>query len=135
VQERLGWAKEAQELVTHAAQQPFENGLVFWQRDQLQVHVLEAGGRYTAYQSTWEEREGDYSCPQLAEPRTPPTPRRHIGQVWCDELGGPGAAIGWATADQEDYRAHWQLFERGMMWQGLDGQVYVFYEDGTWQGF
>ena len=135
VQERLGWAREPQELVTHAAQQPFERGLAFWQRDLLKVHVLETDGRYGVFESTWEEREGDYSCPQVAESRTPPTPRRHIGQVWCDELGGPGAAIGAALADQQDYDTRWQPFEGGMMWLGLDGRVYAFYEDGDWSVF
>jgi hypothetical protein len=134
VRRKLGWAI-AEEQVTFGAEQVFENGFMFWRDDTDEIYGLTADGRWQAYHGTWQEGMDEYSCSDVSPDQTPPTPRRGFGEIWCRHLGGPDAAIGWATADEQGYYPHWQDFERGFMWSGHDGYVYVFYEDKTWVSF
>lgn len=128
----LGWAIGA-EGETYGAQQSFEHGIMFWRDDIDDTYVLTDDRQWQVHVGFWYEGLDEYACPGVAPCNTPPTPKRGFGEVWCNQLGGPNAAIGWATTDEEGYDAHWQTFEHGLMWQGKDGQVYILYEAGTWQ--
>jgi tRNA A-37 threonylcarbamoyl transferase component Bud32 len=128
---KLGWA--AGEGATPAAQQSFERGVMFWRKDTDEIYVLAQGGSWQMYIDTWEEGMDEYSCPDVAQRQTPPTPIRGFGKVWCEQLGGPDADIGWAVNDERAYNAHWQSFERGLMWQGREGYIYALCHDGSWQ--
>jgi uncharacterized protein with LGFP repeats len=132
LRQTLGWAK-GRENTVYAAQQFFERGVMFWRQDNLDIYVLLHDGNWEERKDNWGGAPDEYSCPDIAPRDTPPTPKRGFGDLWCNQLGGPNAAIGWATTAEEGYDARWQIFEHGLMWQGKDGQVYILYEAGTWQ--
>ena len=134
VRRKLGWAV-GQENVTFGAQQVFERGSMFWRDDTDAVYGLTQDGHWREYNGTWTEGMAEYSCPDVAESKTPPTPKRGFGEIWCLQMGGPDAAIGWALADEEGYYPHWHAFERGFRWGGHDAMIYVFYSDQTWQDY
>jgi serine/threonine protein kinase len=130
----LGWATSG-ENVTLAAQQVFEKGIMFWRDDNDDIYVLVHDSSWTVHQDDWSEAADEYSCPDVSPRNTPPTPKRGFGSVWCKQLGGPNAAIGWAATAEEGYDALWQSFEHGLMWQGKDGQAYVLLDAGTWHAY
>jgi hypothetical protein len=132
---KLGWAKRDVVVNTTSAQQFFDRGIILWHQGQRRVFVLAQDSTYQDYASTWEENMGDYACLEPDKHQTPQMPRQRIGKVWCEELGGEEAAIGWATADQIVYDADWQDFDGGLMWQGADGRTYILYQDGTWDSY
>ena len=132
---KLGWAM-GEEGTTFAAQQSFDRGVMFWREDTDEIYVLMQGGNWQRYIDTWEEGMEKYLCASDDVPKdTPPTPRRGIGKLWCDRLGGPDAAIGWATTDEKGYDGRWQAFEHGLIWKGCDERIYVFCEDKSWQSY
>jgi uncharacterized protein with LGFP repeats len=55
--------------------------------------------------------------------------------VWREQLGGPGAAIGWATETEGEIGGHFQQFERGLMLCNRDGTLFVLRNDGTWSAY
>ncbi len=120
------------------AEQPFENGHMFWRADLRHIYVVyEQGplvGTRKVFLDEWEEGDPDYSCAA-----TPPDelvqPKRGFGQVWC-KLGGPEADIGWAleeelgfSAGQGDPLAH--DFGSGVIFRDslgtVNGKAYVFF--------
>jgi serine/threonine protein kinase len=135
IRRRLGWATD-QDTATSGAQQYFEQGLMLWREDTKQIYVLTLDGYWQDYPDTWIEGMNTYSCASSLVPRdTPPTPLRGFGKVWCEQLNGSHAAIGWATSREQAYQAHWQRFERGLMGEGSDKYIYVLYEDHSWQAY
>jgi serine/threonine-protein kinase len=136
IRRKIGWAVDA-ERVTHAAQQDFEKGIMFWidepGREREPSHALFADGTWKTYQGTWQEGMAEYSCPEVAPPDPSRTPRRGFGEIWCNQMGGPNAAIGWALGKERGYYPPWIRFQRGMMLLGEDGRVYVLYADQTWE--
>jgi hypothetical protein len=131
---RLGWANE-EERVTDGAHQFFERGVMFWRKDTDEICVIIADGNWQVYTDTWEEGMKECSCPDVAPPQAKYIPIRGFGKVWCEQLGASNAKIGWATTPEQAYEAHWQAFEHGFMCEGLDGIIYVLYEDGSWQSY
>lgn len=134
VRRRLGWAT-GEASTTFAAQESFERGIMFWREDTDEIYVLVYGGDWQVYTDTWEEGMDEYSCSSAAPRETPPTPKRGIGKVWCQQLGGSNATIGWATNDEQGYYAHWRSFEHGLMWQSLDEYIHVLHEDSSWESY
>ena len=128
----MGWAI-GEEHTTPGVQQDFQHGVMFWRQDTDEIYVLIHDRGWQVYMDTWEEGMDLYSCPNLSERRTPPTPVRGFGKVWCEQLGGPYATIGGTTNSEQGYQAHWQRFEHGLMVQGLDGLVYALNGDYSWQ--
>jgi hypothetical protein len=136
VRRKIGWATES-EHVTHAAQQDFQRGHMFW-LDELGVegepcHVLFEDGTWKLYYGTWQEGMPEHSCPDVAPPQDPRTPKRGFGDIWCNQMGGPNSAIGWAREQENGYYPLRIRFQRGIMVQGYDERVYVIYDDGTWE--
>jgi hypothetical protein len=135
IRRRLGWATD-QDTATSGAQQYFEQGLMLWREDTKTIYVLTLDGHWQDYPDTWVEGMDAYSCASNLVPRdTPPTPVRGFGKVWCEQLNGSHAAIGWATNREQAYQAHWQRFERGLMGEGSDKYIYVLYENHSWQSY
>ncbi len=136
----LGYAT-AEEQELWSAVQPLERGLLVW-LDQLyedQVYVLTYGqdeqhGDWQQYADTW--REGDLESAGLTPPEGLLEPIRGFGRVWREELGGPGAAVGWALAAEQGYVGAVQPFEHGLMlWNPLNGTVYLLWDDATWVAY
>jgi hypothetical protein len=125
-----------EDSTTDGAQQFFARGQMLWRKDIREIYVLAQDGTLQRFSDTWEESKNIYSCPEAAQQT--PAPVRGFGKVWCLQLGGSYADIGWATTDEQPYSVHWQAFEHGVMGQGFDGSlagyIYVLYEDDdSWQ--
>jgi serine/threonine-protein kinase len=134
VREKLGWAVE-EEQSPPMAQEAFERGFMFWREDTRQIHVLHSEGTWQVFADTWTPDQPLYSCPDVAPSESPPTPLSGFGKVWCERLGGPSAAIGWAKAAEEGYTGAAMEFERGLMLWSKDRIIYVLFGDGTWREF
>jgi hypothetical protein len=134
VREKLGWAVE-KEQSPPMARQAFERGFMFWREDTRQIHVLHSEGTWQVFPDTWTPDQPLYSCPDVAPSESPPTPLSGFGKVWCERLGGPSAAIGWAKAIEEGYTGAAIKFERGLMLWSKDRIIYVLVGEGTWQEF
>ncbi|MFB0538207.1 MAG: hypothetical protein ACETWR_24870, partial [Anaerolineae bacterium] len=110
------------EIKVFTAEQPFENGFMFWREDQPPyIYVLHNKGTWHRYIGTFAEGQ-----PETAGYSPPPglqEPRRGFGQVWRDELGGPDSEIGWATYHEQGFPDdRWVDCEHGMMlWSGQWG--------------
>ena len=119
---------------TWGAYEEFENGWMFWREDRSKIYVVYCSG-WAKYDDTWKEgQEDEYLCPETGAPsRTPPTPKRGFGKVWC-ELGGPDAAIGKALKDQIGYTMQIRVFSNGTMKVfDPDGRVFTLRADWTCQ--
>jgi hypothetical protein len=120
------------------AEQSFERGFMFWRQDTRQIYVLVNGGPWQVFPDTWTSDQPQYSCPDVAPSKSPPTPLHGFGKVWCERLGGPSAAIGWATRQELGFPDdRWVDYEHGTMlwsaqWSNQRG-IFVLYADGTWQ--
>jgi len=134
VREKLGWAME-EEQSPPIAQEAFERGFMFWREDTRQIYVLHGEGTWQVFPDTWTPDQPLYSCPDVAPSQSPPTPLSGFGKVWCERLGGPGAAIGWATAAEQGHIGAAMQFQRGLMLWSKDRIIYVLFDDGTWQEF
>ncbi len=134
VREKLGWAVE-EEQSPPMAQEAFERGFMLWQEDTRQIYVLHSAGTWQVFPDTWTPDQPLYSCPDVAPSQSPPTPLSGFGKVWCERLGGPSAAIGWAKAAEEGYTGAAMGFERGLMLWSKGRIIYVLFDDGTWREF
>ena len=83
------------------ARQRFQRGEMLWLGDDpgvtwagSVVFVLADGGALAWYADVWQEGLVE---PVLAVPAGLQAPVRGFGLVWREQLGGPGAAIGWAA--------------------------------------
>jgi hypothetical protein len=116
---------------TYAAYQPFEMGLMFWRQDQRTIYVLQQDGTWAHYDDTWQEGQPDRD-PALTPPPGRYQPVRGFGLVWREQLGGPEARIGWATAEERGGPALVQPFGGGTVLRAVNEVTYALYSDGTW---
>jgi hypothetical protein len=122
-------------ISTDGTYQLFENGWMFWREDRREIYVVYRS-EWSNYLDTWQEgQEDEYSCPETgASSQTPPTPKRGFGKVWCDELGGPNAPIGWALEDETGYTMQIRDFGNGDMEVfDPDDRVFTLRADWTCQ--
>jgi hypothetical protein len=142
---RLGYPTGPEIANRDYAKQFFENGLMFWwdsPDDPDPIWVLdspgvgfERGDTSNRYIDTWEG-DDPYSC---AEARSG-GPVRGFGKVWCDfpelqnRLGFPSEPEG-GSGGQAPY-ASVQFFQGGVMiYNPINSDVYVLFEQGDWQRF
>jgi len=138
---RLGCPLDPAPTVIQDAEQPFENGHMFWRADTRDIYVVyEDGpraGSYDLFTDVWEEGDPEYSC-IVETPEGWLQPKRGFGLVWCDELGASEAAIGWGLEEEEGYYAGKgdplvQDFENGVIFRdsaGMEsGMAYVLFSD------
>ncbi len=116
----------------YAATQRFQQGRMFWRQDQRAIYVLTADGRWFETADTWDESQPPYDA-GLTPPEGLIQPVRGFGKVWREQLGGPGAAIGWATGPEVGYEARWQYMALGLLLTDDEGRVYALRSDGTWR--
>ena len=126
------------------AEQPFENGHMFWREDLRHIYVVyEQGsleGTRQVYLDEWEEGDPDYSCAAPPPPLEREQPKRGFGLVWC-KLGGADAEIGWALEEELGFFEGQgdplvQDFDFGVIFRDslgtVNGKAYVlFSETGT----
>ena len=120
------------------AEQPFDNGHMFWRQDNDHAYVVyEKGaksGTYQGFTGMWSAGDPDYSC-AASPPPGKVQPKRGFGAVWCD-LGGPNAVIGWGLQEEAGFGPGYgdplvHQFERGFIFRDSDGTTkglaYVFF--------
>ncbi len=114
------------------AHQPFQRGRMIWRSDTRTVYVLHQDGTWQAFSDTWQEGQPERD-PTLVPPAGLYQPIRGFGRIWREELGGPDAAIGWATAPEQGRSGQVQRWTRGLLIGfGLADRV-VLLSDGRWQ--
>jgi uncharacterized protein with LGFP repeats len=123
-------------FTTAAAEQPFEHGTMLWLQEWGSVTVLHADGTYEGHNDQFSAGEIEVlglvpPAPELLEPR------QGFGEIWR-KIGGPAAALGWATAPESSYVATVQYFERGAMIQRGQLGMYALsifnHTRGQWTG-
>ena len=120
------------------AEQPFDNGHMFWRQDNDYAYVVyEKGaksGDYQAFTDMWTEGDPDYSC-AASPPPGKIQPKRGFGAVWCD-LGGASATIGWGLQEEAGFGPGYgdpllHQFQHGFIFRDSDGTAkglaYVFF--------
>jgi len=127
---KLGCAT-APAVTTMVAYQPFENGRMFWRADRRQIYVLQYDGTWRAYEDTWDESQ-PIDDPQITAPELYFKPIRGFGKLWREQLGGPDAWIGWATAQEYGYETVIQNLIGGLVLRG-ENTLYLLYNNGTWE--
>jgi serine/threonine-protein kinase len=123
------------------AEQPFDNGHMFWRQDNDYAYVVyekgASSGSYQAFTGMWSEGDPEYSC-AASPPPGKVQPKRGFGAVWC-HLGGPSATIGWGLQEEAGFGPGYgdpmvQEFQRGFIFRDSDGttkgMAYVFTSDG-----
>ena len=113
------------------AAQPYEHGRMVWRQDLRVIYVLHADGTWAGYPDTWQEGTPDRD-PAIVPPEGLYQPVRGFGKVWREELGGPEAALGWATAEERGGVLLIQHAARGALLRDVDGTRYALHDDGTW---
>ncbi len=129
VQDRLGCPFDSPSIIKGVIE-AFQNGLMYWREDLRWIYVIYNDGHWESYEDTWAppepERIGLTPPPGLVEPR------RGFGKVWREQLGGPEAAIGWATEEEYPLPSRIQNYERGMILE-VNSVTYLLYSDMSWQ--
>ncbi|MFN8496937.1 MAG: hypothetical protein U0641_03710 [Anaerolineae bacterium] len=117
-----------QNVVT--AVEEFERGFMFYRQDNGLIYALYNDGTAQVFQDSWRDGDAEYSCPDVSQSKTPPTPRRGIGKVWCNE-SGVRDKLGLAKGDEQGYSRPIQQFERGFMFATGDPPTvpWVVYND------
>jgi serine/threonine protein kinase len=133
VRDQLGWAVEPEQQ-PRAGEQRFQHGVMFWREDLWQIYVVHDAGTWTVYADTYTDGQPE-TDPTLVPPPGLIQPKRGFGKVWREQLGGPGAAIGWATEIEGEIGGHFQRFERGLMLCDRDGTLFVLRNDGIWSAY
>ncbi len=127
----LGCPKGSAQAVD-TVQQVYQNGLMLWRKDTLQIYALLINGAWSVYADTWvpPQREGGYFTP----PAGLIEPQRGFGKVWRDRLGGPTSQIGWATSPEVAVQGQVQNFDNGFAFIDEDGDVKILLVNGNWIG-
>jgi hypothetical protein len=127
-QTQLGCPIYQNPKIIQDAEQPFDNGHMFWRQDlNVALVVYEQGplsGTFQPFVDMWSEGDPDYSCP-ASPPPGKVQPKRGFGAVWCS-LGGASAPIGWGLAEEAGFGPGYgdpmvQDFERGSIFRDSDG--------------
>jgi hypothetical protein len=117
---------------TFLARQPFEQGAMIWRQDTRRIYVLEDDGRWQGFDDTWNESQ-PVDEDSLIPPPDRHQPVRGFGKVWRQQLGGPNAAIGWATTVESGSVAAVQSWSGGILVIFAPGERYALLDDGRWQ--
>lgn len=103
------------ELRPVTSYQRFDNGFMFWRSDTRRVYVVSGDGVWDEFPDTYVDGEPEYACPDDNTPtRTPPTPRRGFGKLWCTQPG-VRERLGNARRDEQGNPRTLQEFQRGVM--------------------
>jgi serine/threonine protein kinase len=133
VRDQLGWAVEP-EQTPRAGEQRFQHGVMFWRQDLWKIYAVHNAGTWSVYDDTYTDGQPE-TDPTLVPPPGLIQPKRGFGKVWREQLGGPDAAIGWATEMEGEIGGHFQRFERGLILSNRDGTLLVLRNDGTWSAY
>ncbi|MDM8521639.1 transglycosylase domain-containing protein [Anaerolineales bacterium HSG6] len=128
-------------IVPTIAEEAFQGGTAFWRSDTDEVYVifdrqksdganLNYGSWQTAGNNKWDGSNPDGVG--MSPPAGLVEPKRGFGWLWRTYLGGPQGPLGWAL-DREygfDNIGRAQSFERGAIFVGSSGKIYLLLNDG-----
>lgn len=133
------------------AEQPFENGRMFYiqPQDEIWVMIYEnaegTSGQWRFYPNTWQEGMTELDT-SIAPPEGRYQPERGFGMLWRDNVAIRDA-LGWALDTEYGHVTNYEFHAGGMIVNNAyvagpgyhiltsrDGFNYVFQQsDGTWQ--
>jgi hypothetical protein len=123
-----GWRRQ-----TWMAEERFQYGRMFWQQDTDVIHVLYNSGAFQLTPDMYFEGDPEDACPTSGNaPAGLFKPRRGFNRRWCN-IASANYLLGWATEEEVGYDGVWQDFTHGHVLLNRFGQVFVFYDDGTWE--
>jgi hypothetical protein len=139
--ERLGCPDQVEPIGGFYAEQPFQNGHMFWSQLGRLFLIVSGGDQSTWWlfpedDSTWKEGMPPLSC-QLEVPPGVVQPVRGFGGLWCahPEIRDK---LGWGLADERGFEAgidFIQGFEGGLIFRDSDGHTrglaYVLFKDDS----
>lgn len=135
VQNRIGCATGSVINGT-IVEENFQSGKMFWREpiDFAQALVLFNNGTWQIFQhEPYEEGDPEYPCvDENTPPRSPPTPRRGFGTMWCD-IPAIRNGLGNAIDAERAFTGAMQQFENGFMIHTDYNATYVFYNSGSWE--
>jgi len=132
VRDALGYATEEQRS-SWCAEEHMQGGILFYRQDIKRIYALRADGTWRSYADTWDE-----SMPSSWGYHPPAglyEPVRGFGKLWREQLSGPSGPFGWGTDQERGFTGLAQTFERGLMLENEQRQIYVLYGNGTWQQY
>jgi len=130
----LGCPTASETAITHAADQSFQHGALFWNGDAHLIYLLDSSTTaWLRYTDTWNE--GD----PLGGYETPPAgfyePVRGFGKLWREQPD-VRTRLGWGTAPESGLiSAAIQPFDRGLIIRPDTHTVRVLYSNGAWEQY
>ncbi|MEZ4669226.1 MAG: hypothetical protein R3E39_15065 [Anaerolineae bacterium] len=85
--------------------QTFEKGLMLWRSDNKKIYVFYGDATWQEFNDTWN---GEPNPSTDEVPQGLIKPENGFGKIWY-EIGGLGV-LGWATAPESAYSAHWEMY-------------------------
>lgn len=82
--------------VVEGAYQPFQRGMMIWQRETGLIWVFSGADKLQVFEDTYVEGEAE---PALTAPAGLNVPSRGFGKVWR-QIGADSSALGWATSPE-----------------------------------
>ena len=124
-------------ITTDGAEQPFERGVMLWNRAEDRIYVLfddDAYPRWQAYEDVFDEGEDPASNPDIEPPPGLYQPIRGFGMVWRQQTG-VRERLGWALAPETGYQTMIQrtsYFKYNETYiRALDGGVWRLGPEGS----
>jgi photosystem II stability/assembly factor-like uncharacterized protein len=126
------------------AHQPFQRGRMVWigsgsgLGDWEKVVVVlngagtSGGGTWQRFSDAWQEGQPE-ADPALVPPEGLVQPVRGFGVAWREQLGGPQASIGWATAPEEGVPGTIQPYQGGTVLRLGDEQLLLVDNGRRWR--
>jgi hypothetical protein len=131
---RLGCPLKTEPLGGLFAEQPFENGYMFWTQ-QLDIFIVIIGQEKGEWRLIKQNELNAVSSGVSCEPDTPPSSRtlvqpiRGFGAVWC-QFKAIQQALGFGTAKEFGVDTNLiQPFERGFILRDSSNQLYLLFAD------
>ncbi|MCP4539601.1 MAG: PQQ-binding-like beta-propeller repeat protein [Chloroflexi bacterium] len=121
---------------TWVAEERFQYGRMFWQKDTDMIHVLyRSSSTFQLTPNMYFEGDPEDACPTAGNaPAGLFKPGRGFNRQWCN-IAIAKSLLGWATEEEVGYNTVWQKFEHGHMLLNRWNQLFVFHDDGTWNRY
>jgi hypothetical protein len=119
-------------VVTAAAWEPFEHGLLLWRLDLNLIYGMGTNEAWFITGDTWRDGDPPFD-PAIVPPDGYYQPQRGFGKVWR-ERPGVRTALGWGLANEAGLTATIQEFTGGQVWYDAErGQFIVLFNNGAYQ--
>ncbi|MBN1991910.1 MAG: serine/threonine protein kinase [Anaerolineae bacterium] len=119
-------------IITPAAWQPFEHGLMLWREDLNLIYGVGPGEAWFITGDQWREGDAPYD-PAIIVPAGYYQPVRGFGKVWRDRPG-VRTALGWGLAEETGFMTTIQEFTGGQVWYDAERDRFmILFNSGAYQ--